>query len=142
MLKYSNGRRVKLDDIVLQRNRSNAGYVVVEIEDKPYRVHRIVAFTWLPSDDFTTKTHVNHMDRRRDNNAVMDLEWTTVQESQAHAHRRPVVMHDARDASDHYISSIKDVCGALGATHCTIDRGSLAKPLYIFPWRTIQIWFV
>lgn len=65
------------------------GYRVVDLlltnKRKKYRVHRIVAETFIPNPD--NKAHVNHIDGCKSNNNVENLEWATPQENCRHAVR-------------------------------------------------------
>lgn len=65
------------------------GYLLVKLsrpgERKDARVHRLVAEAFLP-EAHTTET-VNHLDGRKTNNAVENLEWATRAENVAHAIR-------------------------------------------------------
>lgn len=52
-------------------------------ERVPSLIHRLVAETYLPVVE--GKLHVNHKDRDKSNNHVLNLEWCTPQENQEHA---------------------------------------------------------
>lgn len=50
---------------------------------KQYQVHRLVAMTYLPTNDTTLV--VNHLDGNKVNNHISNLEWCTQAENIAHA---------------------------------------------------------
>ena len=47
------------------------------------KVHRLVAETFLPPDE--NKTQINHLDGKKDNNHIDNLEWSNNSENQLHA---------------------------------------------------------
>ena len=59
------------------------GYMIVNLwKDKksiPRKVHRLVAEAFIPNP--YNKPQVNHLDERRDNNRVENLEWATAEEN-------------------------------------------------------------
>ena len=59
-----------------------SGYISVGIDKLTYRLHRIVALTFIENPE--NKKQVNHIDGNKTNNAVSNLEWVTNQENQIH----------------------------------------------------------
>jgi hypothetical protein len=59
-----------------------SGYYVVVLDNITYRLHRIVALTFI--DNSENKEQVNHIDGNKLNNAVNNLEWVTNKENQIH----------------------------------------------------------
>ena len=58
-------------------------YGCVVIKQKQYRVHRLVAKTFIPNPDGLTD--VNHIDGNKTNNTVDNLEWVSHQDNMRHA---------------------------------------------------------
>ena len=62
---------------ILKPLRNTRGYLQVNLwkngEKKTYRVHRLVAQTFIPNPD--NLQEVNHKDENKENNSVMNLEW-------------------------------------------------------------------
>lgn len=70
------------------------GYMVVSLrndEGKPKKcfVHRLVAITYIPNP--LGKPMVNHLNRIRHDNRVVNLEWCTGSENALHAHAQPPI---------------------------------------------------
>lgn len=75
----------------LMKSRANSrGYFIIGLRDgtgkqKTFSVHRLVAEHFLikPKD----KNYVNHIDGKKNNNTVNNLEWVTQSENQIHAYQ-------------------------------------------------------
>lgn len=65
-------------------HKDEHGYIRVSINLKLYRMHILVAKTFLPN--FRNKPHVNHKDGKKDNNRLYNLEWSTRSENMQHAY--------------------------------------------------------
>ena len=61
----------------------NEGYIYVKIGSKSYRVHRLVAQTYLENSE--NKATVNHIDGNKQNNIIWNLECATQSENMQHA---------------------------------------------------------
>lgn len=59
------------------------GYVSISIDQKEYRVHRLVAAAHLPKPDGADT--VNHIDGNKQNNHATNLEWTTAAGNSQHS---------------------------------------------------------
>ena len=74
------------------------GYLLVNLGQKLYRSHRIIALTFIPNPE--NKNQVNHKNFIKDDNRVKNLEWVTSQENVKHAysnhHRDKVVKNWAK----------------------------------------------
>ena len=71
----------------LTKYNNSEGYYYIKISYKGklyrYRLHRLVAMTFIPNPD--NKLEVNHIDGDKSNNNVWNLEWVTRLENQMHA---------------------------------------------------------
>jgi HNH endonuclease len=61
------------------------GYIRVYVDKKLIRLHRIIAQTFLPNQDFCAE--VNHKDGNKKNNHVDNLEWCDRKKNMQHASR-------------------------------------------------------
>ena len=65
----------------LRLSVGKGGYLQVPLckngKHKIYKVHRLVAFAFIPNDDTENKIDVNHIDEDKSNNTVENLEWCT-----------------------------------------------------------------
>lgn len=73
---------------ILKQSISTTGYFFLNLSNKrvikSYKVHRLIALTFLPLLD--TKNDVNHIDGNKLNNNVKNLEWVTRSENSKHAY--------------------------------------------------------
>lgn len=61
------------------------GYKSVQIFNKNYYIHRLVAQAFIPNPE--NKPCVNHIDGNKKNNNVNNLEWCTYSENNRHAYQ-------------------------------------------------------
>lgn len=61
------------EEAILKPMKDNKGYLRVDLDNKTYKVHRLVASCFLNNpNDFP---QVNHKDENKENNCVSNLEW-------------------------------------------------------------------
>lgn len=59
-------------------HKDRLGYRLIKINNRNYRVHRLVAETFIPNPE--NKPTVDHINRIRDDNSVSNLRWATQHE--------------------------------------------------------------
>lgn len=71
----------------IKANYDKDGYVFYRMSNKSKefqrKAHRLVAMTYLPN--LQNKSDVNHIDGKKDNNIIFNLEWSTKSENAKHA---------------------------------------------------------
>lgn len=81
------------------------GYKSVYIKGKIYKVHVLVALTWI-GDPPNSSNVVNHIDQNKFNNHVDNLEYCTYQHNSAHTSGRAIVTIDANNTVVNVYNSI------------------------------------
>lgn len=114
------------------------GYMMVCLtvngHQKNYRVHRLVAMTFLPTENMEN-LHVNHKDENRANNCVENLEWVTCAENNNYGYHNkrmstskrnrrsiPVEQYDLQGNLIAVWPSAHEVKRKLGFDHAMIAR--------------------
>lgn len=83
LYQVSNLGRVKslIRNVVMKQRLNKDNYPEIVLfkngKHKTFTVHRLVALAFIPNDDVTTKTQVNHIDEDKTNNKISNLEWCT-----------------------------------------------------------------
>ena len=83
-VKVSSLGRVKINGKLIRPKVSNTGYFIVEVADRIYFVHRLVAKAFLKHNLERYET-IDHIDSNRRNNEVSNLEIVTAEDNQARA---------------------------------------------------------
>jgi len=93
------------------------GYELVSVnyrnEEKNYRVHRLIAMTFIGRPEHLWNTdykdlHVNHIDGNKSNNKISNLEWCTSIENSSHALRTGLKTFEKALAKDLRTNTIKE----------------------------------
>lgn len=72
---------------ILGGGYGNHGYKYIILKGKYYYIHRLVALAFL--DNPNNLPQVNHIDEKKDNNDISNLEWCTASQNQRHsAHQK------------------------------------------------------
>ena len=86
-LNYRRSGKEKL----LKPNIRKDGYLQVSLcknkKVKKILIHRLVAMVFIPNDDPTNKTEVNHISEIKSDNSVWNLEWVTPKQNANHGTR-------------------------------------------------------
>lgn len=142
------------------------GYLSVSLNleeggKKKYRVHRVVALTFIPNPD--NKSEVNHINSIRDDNRVENLEWATRSENEKHAFRdgrwpelrekarenllkyavsaisKPVNQYDLEGNLIATYPSMSAAAREIGTSHTTISRAcEKGGTVHGFKWELAQ----
>jgi hypothetical protein len=71
------------DKLLVANYKNKRGYARVQMRDKTFDIHRLVAEKYIPNPE--DKPQVNHIDGNKKNNDVSNLEWVTGSENIQHA---------------------------------------------------------
>lgn len=82
-IEISNYGNIKINGILKKPYKDKNGYLIIYSNKKNYKVHRLVALTFI--DNPFGKEEVNHKDMDKTNNKVENLEWATHLENMQHA---------------------------------------------------------
>ena len=129
---------------ILKQHYNEQGYLKIKLtkkgKPKTYRVHRLIAQTFIPNP-YGLK-EINHIDSRRDNNCVNNLEWCDRKSNILHSvnknrmHVKPVRMID----NNVCFKSIKEASNVTGICYNSIEsccRG-LLKTAGKLKWEFIK----
>lgn len=79
----SDGNSIKVGKENRKLSTTYFGYIIVRIKSVTYRVHRLVATTFIPNPE--NKPFINHKNGIKSDNRVENLEWCTAKENLKHA---------------------------------------------------------
>lgn len=95
-------------NIMLKQSNSNKGYHSVKLQrngiKKMYRVHRLVAMTFIPNP--TGLLEVNHIDEDKSNNLVTNLEWMSHTDNVNHGTRNKRASNSLKESNKRPILAI------------------------------------
>ncbi|QJC97159.1 HNH homing endonuclease [Bacillus mojavensis] len=97
MYSVSNKGRVRNNKSgrILKHRPDKKGYDRASLRGKEYKVHRLVAMHFIPSDNCGS-LQVNHKDGNKMNNCVDNLEWVTGRENLLHSYRIGLRKHQMK----------------------------------------------
>lgn len=140
-------RRYKSRQLKTSLNENRYVVVVVRVNNVHYnfKIHRLVAESFIPNPD--NKATVNHIDGNKQNNNVLNLEWSTHSENIKHAFKnnlnnnenqyKPVLQYSKQGEFIHRFNSIseaKKVLKITGGHIGEVCKGSM-KTAYGFIWK-------
>lgn len=104
------------------------GYNIVLLNSKAYTVHRLVALTFIPTDDI--ELYVDHINNIRTDNRVENLQWVTQKQNIAKveiptSHSKEVIQKDLSGNIIATYSSITEAAEAVGVTRHAVSKNCL-----------------
>ena len=79
------GRITTSNGTITYGNKNKQGYMIIQINGKYFRVHRLVSYVHIHNDDIKNKTIVNHINEIKDDNRVENLQWSTPSQNIQHS---------------------------------------------------------
>lgn len=109
----------------LKQTYDRYGYLAITVshqsQRKTYKVHRLVACTFIPNPE--NKPTVNHINGNKDDNRVENLEWATQYEQTAHAIKHGLRNENLRILANYNRGNAKKV-KFKGTEFCSIREAS------------------
>lgn len=94
-------------ETILKQSIDKDGYKIVHINKKNYRVHRLIAKTFIVNQQ--NKQQVNHINCNKQDNRVENLEWVTPSENIKHAYDNNLInINNIKKAHYKKIKAIKN----------------------------------
>ena len=104
------------------------GYETTNISSKTYSIHRLVAITFIPTNDYSL--NVDHIDDNPLNNHKDNLQWLTQKENinkitKETSHARTVIQKDLNSNVIAEFKSVTEAGEAIGLTRYAISKACL-----------------
>lgn len=111
-----NGRIIKRyknkKEIVLKESKNKKGYLRVVLSKnskrKTFRVHRLIAITFIKNKNPETCNEVNHKNGDKSDNRSENLEWVSRTENMRHAKANNLMRHDKISGEKNYLAKLSD----------------------------------
>ncbi len=123
---YSDGRIFSKKSNKFMSSYLSNGYPTVGLNDKLYRIHNLVAKTFVENPDPINNTIPDHIDGNRENNNYSNLEWITFEENCLRYYKRGGTPNHCRavfqfDANENLINEFKSIIDASKSTGISSD---------------------
>ena len=112
---------------ILKASIHKDGYLLIGLWNngkiKNFLIHRLVALAFIPNDDPTNKTEVNHISEIKSDNSVWNLEWVTPKQNANHGTRNERISKKVLCIELNQIfPSTHEASRQLGLYHSSISR--------------------
>lgn len=98
------------------------GYRKMTIAKKSHQMHRLIAETYLENSDPLKKTMVNHINKIKDDNRVVNLEWITPAGNAQHSRNREIYQYSKDRVLITTYIGMKEASEKLGISRKRIGR--------------------
>jgi len=125
-------RSIKKKGLIIASFLEKDGYIVVSLKSPRVmkKVHRLVAKAFIPNPE--DKPQVNHIDNKRNNNVLTNLEWVTHKENSEHCFKQ-----DRFSRGEKHYASILTEKDVIKIRKSKLTRSMLAKK-YGVSWSTVD----
>jgi hypothetical protein len=123
-----NGQIYNVKTGIIRKQHIKNGYYIVSIKNKAYTVHRLVAETYIKTDDYSL--YIDHIDRNKINNHKYNLRWVTQKENLKNidkdiCHPRRVIKKDSEGNILATYNNVTEAGKANGVTRYAISKACL-----------------
>jgi len=107
-----------------KQETNNDGYKTIKLcnngKKKNYKVHRLVAETYIPNPD--NLPEVNHIDEDKTNNNVTNLEWSTHAYNIQYSQAKSYIVENVNTGERQIIYNRRAFCRQLGLSAGSLDH--------------------
>lgn len=146
-IQVSSYGRIKYKGKIKKQYYDKDGYCIVSIKSKQYKVHRLVALTFI--DNINNLAEVNHKDMNKKNNNANNLEWCSHLENMKHAFKnknigslrnKKVIQYTLDNKIIKVWDSIKEATELLGIASGNISKccQNKIKRTGIYKWEYLK----
>ena len=78
---YQVSTKIRRRDLLHMKTKNNDGYMIININGKYFKVHRLVVYIYIHNDDLNNKIVVNHIDEKKE----IIIQWCTQNQNVQHS---------------------------------------------------------